>query len=345
MNPGSEMAPPYTPLLDLRQTERAIRVIKEFFQINLAESLNLLRVSAPLFVMGGTGINDDLNGIEKPISFAVKAINNGRAEIVQSLAKWKRMALADYGFKPGEGLYTDMNAIRPDEVLDDIHSVYVDQWDWERVMADNERNLAFLRSIVERIYSVICRTEQHVCEKYPQIKPCLPPKIEFVHSEELQRRWPDLTPRERENNIAREAKAVFIIGIGAALADGMSHDGRAPDYDDWSTATEKGRGLNGDIFVWNPALNRGFELSSMGIRVNPEAMRRQLEIAGREERAGLLFHKRLLNGELPQTIGGGIGQSRLCMFFLRKLHVGEVQCSVWPPEMREELKQRNITLL
>ncbi len=345
MKPGFETAPPYAPLLDLRQTERAIRVIKEFFQINLAESLNLLRVSAPLFVMSGTGINDDLNGIEKPISFAVKAIGSGRAEIVQSLAKWKRMALADYGFKPGEGLYTDMNAIRPDEVLDDIHSVYVDQWDWERVMAGEERNLAFLRGIVERIYSVICRTEQHVCEKYPQIKPCLPPKIEFVHTEELERRWPDLTPRERENQIAREAKAVFIAGIGSSLANGKPHDGRAPDYDDWSTPTENGCGLNGDIFVWNPALNRGFELSSMGIRVNPEAMKRQLEIARCPERAGLLFHKRLLGGELPQTIGGGIGQSRLCMFFLRKRHVGEVQCSVWPAEMREELRRENIVLL
>jgi aspartate--ammonia ligase len=345
MKPGSETAPPYSPLLDLRQTERAIRVIKEFFQINLAESLNLLRVSAPLFVMGGTGINDDLNGIEKPISFAVKAINTGRAEIVQSLAKWKRLALADYGFKPGEGLYTDMNAIRPDEVLDDIHSVYVDQWDWERVMADDERNLAFLRGIVERIYSVIQRTEQHVCEKYPQIQPCLPPKIEFVHTEELERRWPELTPRERENSIAREAKAVFITGIGASLANGKPHDGRAPDYDDWSTPTENGRGLNGDIFVWNPALNRGFELSSMGIRVNPEALKLQLEIARCPERADLLFHKRLLGGELPQTIGGGIGQSRLCMFFLRKRHIGEVQCSVWPTELREQLRRENIMLL
>ena len=339
------MDSPYTPLLDLRQTERAIRVIKEFFQINLAESLNLSRVSAPLFVMGGTGINDDLNGIEKPISFAVKAIENGRAEIVQSLAKWKRMALADYGFNPGEGLYTDMNAIRPDEVLDDIHSVYVDQWDWERVMKDSERNLDFLRRIVEQIYDVILQTERHVSEKYKQIEPFLPPKIEFVHSEELERRWPELSPGERENNICREAKAVFITGIGAPLANGKPHDGRAPDYDDWSTPTEKGRGLNGDIFVWNPVLNRAFELSSMGIRVNPESLKKQLEITGFENRARLLFHKRLLNGELPQTIGGGIGQSRLCMLFLHKLHVGEVQCSVWPPELREDLKRQNIILL
>ncbi len=339
------MKPSYTPLLDLRQTERAIRVIKEFFQINLAEALNLSRVSAPLFVMGGTGINDDLNGIEKPISFSVKAIDNGRAEIVQSLAKWKRMALADYGFNPGEGLYTDMNAIRPDEALDDIHSVYVDQWDWERVMRDNERNLGFLRWIVEQIYGVILRTERHVSEKYPQLEPFLPSKIEFVHTEELERRWPDLTPRERENNICREAKAVFIIGIGSPLANGKPHDGRAPDYDDWSTPTEKGKGLNGDICVWNPMLNRAFELSSMGIRVNPESLKNQLQTAGFPERAQLLFHKRLLAGELPQTIGGGIGQSRLCMLFLHKLHVGEVQCSVWPKEMRENLRRENVTLL
>jgi aspartate--ammonia ligase len=339
------MKPSYTPLLDLRQTERAIRVIKEYFQINLAESLNLSRVSAPLFVMGGTGINDDLNGIEKPISFAVKSIDNGRAEIVQSLAKWKRMALADYGFNPGEGLYTDMNAIRPDEILDDIHSVYVDQWDWERVMRDSERNLGFLRRIVGQIYDVILRTEKHVSEKYPQLDPFLPSKIEFVHTEELERRWPDLSPRERENNICREAKAVFIIGIGSPLAAGKPHDGRAPDYDDWSTSTENGKGLNGDIFVWNPMLNRGFELSSMGIRVNAQSLTRQLEISGHQNRAQLLFHKRLLAGELPQTIGGGIGQSRLCMLFLHKLHVGEVQCSVWPPDMREKLRQENITLL
>lgn len=335
----------YTPLLDLRQTERAIRIIKEFFQTNLAEELNLLRVSAPLFVLAGTGINDDLNGIEKPISFTVKAISGGRAEIVQSLAKWKRLALAEYGFQPGEGLYTDMNAIRPDETLDDIHSAYVDQWDWERVMSEDERNLSFLHSVVERIYGVICRTERHVSEKYPQIKPFLPEKIRFVHSEELEERWPDLDPRERENRIAREAGAVFITGIGAALRNGKPHDGRAPDYDDWSTATERGCGLNGDIFVWNPALNRGLELSSMGIRVNPEALKRQLEITGFQQRAQLQFHLRLLNGELPQTIGGGIGQSRLCMLFLQKIHIGEVQCSVWPQEMRERLKQENVVLL
>ncbi len=343
MNAAPEKS--YKPLLDLRQTERAIRVIKEFFQIHLAESLNLSRVSAPLFVLSGTGINDDLNGVERPISFGVKSIPNGRAEIVQSLAKCKRLALAEYGFKPGEGLYTDMNAIRPDEVLDDIHSVYVDQWDWERVMKDNERNLGFLHQVVERIYDVICRTEQHVAEKYPGIKPFLPARIQFVHTEQLERRWPDLSPRQREDKICRETGAVFIIGIGSPLADGKPHDGRAPDYDDWSSPTENGRGLNGDIFVWNPVLNRGFELSSMGIRVNPDSLKRQLEITGFQERSKLFFHRRLLAGELPQTIGGGIGQSRLCMLFLQKIHVGEVQSSVWPQEIREQLKRENVPLL
>jgi aspartate--ammonia ligase len=345
MKPASKRSSPYDSLLDLRQTERAIRVIKEFFQINLARSLNLSRVSAPLFVMGGTGINDDLNGIERPISFRVKAIRGSRAEIVQSLAKWKRMALADYGFRSGEGLYTDMNAIRPDETLDNIHSVYVDQWDWERVMRDGERNLAFLRRIVEEIYGVIRRTERHVSQKYPAIKPFLPPRIQFIHSEELERRWPDLDPRERESRICRETGAVFIIGIGAPLANGRPHDGRAPDYDDWSSPTENGKGLNGDIFVWNPLLGRAFELSSMGIRVSPEVLIRQLGLTGCRKRARLLFHKRLLAGELPQTIGGGIGQSRLCMLFLHKVHIGEVQSSVWPQEMRKALKRENIVLL
>jgi len=335
----------YKPLFDLRQTERMIRVIKEFFQTNLAEALNLLRVSAPLFVPADTGINDNLNGVEMPISFAVKALNGQRAEIVQSLAKWKRMALADYGFAPGEGIYTDMNAIRPDETIDETHSIYVDQWDWERVMAPGERNLDFLCWIVERIYGVIRLTELRVAEAQPAIVPILPEKIEFVHSLELEKLWPDGSPREREDRICREKKAVFIIGIGAALSNGKPHDGRAPDYDDWSTPTPRGPGLNGDIFVWNPVLERGFELSSMGIRVDAESLQRQLAITNTQERAKLLFHRRLLAGELPQTIGGGIGQSRLCMFFMRKAHVGEVQCSIWPAELRERLKRQNVTLL
>ncbi len=336
---------PYEPLLDLRTTERAIRVIKEFFQTNLAKELSLLRVSAPLFVLGDTGINDNLNGVERPASFAIKAMGGRRAEMVQSLAKWKRMALADYGFKPGEGIYTDMNAIRPDEVLDELHSMYVDQWDWERVITAEDRNLPFLFSIVERIYEVIHRTERHVAESHPAIEPVLPSKIEFVHSEELERRFPDLSSGEREDRICEELRAVFVIGIGAALSNGNPHDGRAPDYDDWTTPTDRGPGLNGDIIVWNPVLGRAFELSSMGIRVDAKTLKRQLAITRDEDRLELLFHRRLLAGELPLSIGGGIGQSRLCMFFLRKAHIGEVQSSIWPDEMREELKRQNITLL
>jgi aspartate--ammonia ligase len=336
---------PQNVRLDLRQTERAIRVIKEYFQTHLAEALNLLRVSAPLFVLADTGINDNLNGVELPASFAIKGMGGVRAEIVQSLAKWKRMALADYGFAPGEGIYTDMNAIRPDEVMDELHSLYVDQWDWERVMGAGERNVDFLRGIVERIYHVIYRTERHVCEKYPVITPTLPERIHFVHTLELAARYPDLSRREREDAIAREHGAVFVIGIGADLPDGKPHDGRAPDYDDWSTATPTGAGLNGDIVVWNAVLGRSFELSSMGIRVDAEALRRQLAIRGLEDRLHLPWHKRLLAGSLPQTIGGGIGQSRLCMFYLRKRHVGEVQCSIWPDGLRESLKRDGINLL
>lgn len=335
----------YRSLLDLRETERAIRLIKEHFQTHLAEALSLLRVSAPLFVLADTGLNDNLNGVERPITFPIKAMDGRQAEIVQSLAKWKRMALAQYRFSPGEGIYTDMNAIRPDETLDDIHSIYVDQWDWERVMSPEERNLVFLCDVVERIYDVIVDTERRVAEVYPDIRPVLPEKIEFVHTEELERRFPELSPRERENRICRDLGAVFVIGIGAGLSDGRPHDGRAPDYDDWSTPTERGNGLNGDLVIWNPVLGRAFELSSMGIRVDAETLRRQLALTGTETRAELLFHRSLLAGELPQTIGGGIGQSRLCMFYLRKKHVGEVQCSIWPDTLREELGRENVTLL
>ncbi|MHC4441614.1 MAG: aspartate--ammonia ligase [Planctomycetota bacterium] len=345
MKTSSEANKQYKPVTDLKETERLIRSIKEYFQTNLAKELNLLRVSAPLFVLADSGVNDNLNGVERPVSFPIKGMNERRAECVQSLAKWKRMALADYGFEAGEGIYTDMNAIRPDEILDALHSIYVDQWDWERVMSPGERNLDFLKWVVERIYEVIYRTEKYVVQECPAIEPCLPAKIEFIHTEELQRRFPDLPPRERENRICEELGAVFIIGIGAELADGKPHDGRAPDYDDWTTPTKLGAGLNGDIFIWYPLLGRGFELSSMGIRVDAESLKRQLAITGDEDRTKLPFHRRLLNGELPQTIGGGVGQSRLCMFFLRKAHVGEVQSSIWPEDMREQLKQQNITLL
>ena len=336
----------YRPLLGLRQTEQAIRQVKEFFQTNLAFELNLIRVTAPLFVLSGTGINDDLNGIERPVAFPVKSLLDGRAEIVQSLAKWKRLQLADFGMQPGEGLYTDMNAIRPDEDLDNLHSIYVDQWDWERVMTKEERNVEYLKGVVRQIYSVIVRTERYMGYLYPGIEPILPDEITFVHSEDLQRHHPDLSPKEREKLACQEHGAVFVIGIGASLAGGEPHDGRAPDYDDWSSPSYSGyKGLNGDILVNYPLLDCAYELSSMGIRVDPPAMLRQLELRGALGRKDLLFHRRLLNDELPLSIGGGIGQSRLCMFYLRKAHIGEIQSSLWPAEKVEECKAHNITLL
>jgi aspartate--ammonia ligase len=338
--------PDYYPILGVRQTEQAIRLIKEFFQTNLAFELNLMRVTAPLFVLSGTGINDDLNGIERPIVFPVKSIQDQRAEIVQSLAKWKRLQLADFDMQPGEGIYTDMNAIRPDEELDNLHSIYVDQWDWERVMHLEERNLEYLKHVVRKIYGVIHRTERYVSYLYPEIKPILPSEISFIHSEDLEQRFPALSPKEREKSICQEHGAVFIIGIGADLPSGEPHDGRAPDYDDWSTPTQNGyKGLNGDILVYYPTLDCAYELSSMGIRVDQEAMLRQLELRKAQDRRDLLFHRRLLSGELPQSIGGGIGQSRLCMFYLRKAHIGEIQSSLWPTEMVEQCRTRNIILL
>ena len=338
--------PNYQPLLDIRQTEQAIRQVKEFFQTNLAFELNLMRVTAPLFVLSGTGINDDLNGIERPVAFPVKGIQDSQAEIVQSLAKWKRLQLADFNLQPGEGLYTDMNAIRPDEVLDNLHSIYVDQWDWERVIGKEERNLEFLRWVVVKIYDVIRRAERYISHLYPNIHPSLPEKITFIHSEELQQRYPELSPKQREKRICQEHGAVFVIGIGADLPDGQPHDGRAPDYDDWSTPTEGGyAGLNGDILVYYPLLDCAYELSSMGIRVDEAALLKQLELRGAEERKQLFFHQRLLKGELPLSIGGGIGQSRLCMFYLRKAHIGEIQSSLWPINMVDECRANNIALL
>ena len=327
----------YKPVLDLHTTEKAIKKIKDFFQLNLAFELNLIRMTAPLFVQKGTGINDDLNGIEKPVSFKVKNMDNQEAEVVQSLAKWKRMALADYNIPVGFGIYTDMNAIRPDEILDNIHSIYVDQWDWEKVITAEQRNVEFLKDVVSKIYEVIRRTELYVYHEYPQIKPLLPGEIYFIHSEELLQKYPNLSPQEREDIIVKERKAVFIIGIGGVLSDGTKHDGRAPDYDDWT--------LNGDILIWNPVLECAFELSSMGIRVDRDALVRQLKISGNEDRLNLKFHKRLINGELPLSIGGGIGQSRLCMYYLRKAHIGEIQASIWPDEMINECRKGNIILL
>jgi len=337
----------YKSAMGLRDTERGIKFIKDFFQDNLAEALNLQRVSAPLFLRKGSGVNDDLNGVEAKAAFKIKDDGYSDAECLFSLAKWKRMVLADYGFEQGEGLYTDMNAIRPDEeCLDNLHSIYVDQWDWERIMTREERNLDFLKQIVRKIYDVLKRTEAAVDAKYPQIQPMLPDRIAFVHSEDLLDMYPDLCPRERENRITEKHGAVFVIGIGGELRDGTTHDGRAPDYDDWTTPTDDGHiGLNGDILLWYPLLNRAIEISSMGIRVDPEAMLRQLEIRGAPERKDLPWHKRLLAGELPLSVGGGIGQSRLCMYFLRKLHVGEVHASVWPKDMAQNCKEAGIMLL
>ncbi len=338
--------PGYKSALDVKQTERAIKLVKDFFEMSLATELRLTRVTAPLFVLQGTGVNDDLTGVEQPVSFPVADMNGTVAEIVQSLAKWKRMMLADYGIPHGYGLYTDMNAVRPCERLDNLHSLYVDQWDWERVIDRSERTLDFLKDIVRRIYAVIKRTEFYVYDHYPFIEPELPEEITFVHAEDLQREFPHLAPWQREDEITRRHGAVFIIGIGAPLADGLPHDGRAPDYDDWTTETAPGyRGLNGDIIIWNNILKRAYELSSMGIRVDKEALLRQLALTGTLERQHLLFHRRLLNDELPLSIGGGIGQSRLCMYYLRKAHIGEIQVSIWPPEMVQACRENGIFLL
>jgi aspartate--ammonia ligase len=319
----------------VENTEKAIKAVKNMFQDNLSAQLALLRVTAPMVVMTGTGINDDLNGVERPVRFPVKDMGERQAEVVHSLAKWKRLKLAELGTAPGRGIYTDMNALRPDEELDNIHSIYVDQWDWERVIRPEDRNLLFLKKMVRRIYEAIKVTENKLYVEFPQIVPQLPEDIFFIHSEELLQMYPGLTPKERENEIVRRYGAVFIIGIGGELSDGSIHDGRAADYDDWSTPNSDGfNGLNGDILLWNPILESAFEVSSMGIRVSPESLERQLAIRGQEWKKDLFFHKRLLAGELPACIGGGIGQSRLCMYLLRKAHIGEIQSSLWPDDMR-----------
>ena len=336
----------YEALLDRKQTEQGIKLIKEFFQQNLSTALRLRRVTAPLFVLQGLGINDDLNGVERPVTFPIKDLGDARAEVVHSLAKWKRLTLAEYQVELGHGVYTDMNAIRADEELDNLHSLYVDQWDWEAVISAEQRTLAFLKNVVERIYAAILRTEYLTCETYPQLRPFLPEKIHFIHSEELLQMYPDKTPKEREDAICRKYGAVFIIGIGGELSNGEKHDGRAPDYDDWSTVAENGlAGLNGDILIWYPVLERSFELSSMGIRVDKESLLRQLKIAGKEERKQLFFHQRLLTDQLPLSIGGGIGQSRLCMVLLHKGHIGEIQASIWPDDMRQECARMGMPLI
>ncbi len=331
-----------TPL----ETEQGIKLIKDFFQSNLSTALRLRRVTAPLFVLKGLGLNDDLNGVERPVSFPIKDMNDQMAEVVHSLAKWKRMMLGEYDIRPGYGLYTDMNAVRGDEELDNLHSLYVDQWDWERTINVADRNIEFLKDVVRDIYSAMRRTEYLVCEHFPQIEAFLPEKIHFIHAEELMKLYPNLSPKEREDEICRTYGAVFIMGIGGKLSNGEPHDLRAPDYDDWTTPNTDGfYGLNGDIMIWYPVLDRAVELSSMGIRVDKEALLRQLELTGKNERKELFFHRKLINEELPLSIGGGIGQSRLCMILLHKAHIGEIQASIWPDSMRKECADYGMPLI
>lgn len=327
----------YCPTLDIRETEVAIKKLKDFFERNLSEKLNLTRVSAPLFVKSDTGLNDNLNGVEKPIGFQIKNDNYSRAEIVHSLAKWKRMGLYRYGFKSNEGLYTDMNAIRTEEEFDNLHSIYVDQWDWEKVIKKEERTESKLKDIVQDIYSVFKETEDYISKIYPQFTKILPEDIYFITTQELEDKYPKLSPKEREHAIAREKKAVFIMKIGDTLKSGIKHDGRSPDYDDWK--------LNGDIIFYYPVLDMAFELSSMGIRVDAEALKKQLEKSHCENRLKFDFHQMVIDEKLPFTVGGGIGQSRICMFFLRKAHIGEVQSSIWPNEMIEKCSEHKIALL
>lgn len=336
----------YKSLLGEKETEHAIVLIKDFFQMALSTELNLTRVTAPLFVRSATGVNDDLNGVERPVSFPVKGLNEEKLEIVQSLAKWKRLKVTDLKMTPGFGIYTDMNAIRPDDDIDAIHSIYVDQWDWEMAIDEKDRTIYYLHEVVEKIYRCIKRTEFYIFDRYDQIKPVLPEKVTFLYSDDLQREYPDLTPKEREAIVTKQYGAVFICGIGGKLPDGSIHDGRAPDYDDWITESGDGhRGLNGDLLVWDDVLGIPLELSSMGIRVNPHSLKLQLKERDMEERSKLMFHSRLLKGELVQTIGGGIGQSRLCMFLLRKAHIGETQVSIWPDAIYQECKKHGIKLL
>ncbi|MDO4550740.1 MAG: aspartate--ammonia ligase [Planctomycetia bacterium] len=337
--------PGYVPTLVPDMMEQALTFLKSDFQEKLARTLNLRRVTAPLFVLSGTGINDDLNGTERAVNFCIKDMNDARAEVVHSLAKWKRMKLGEYKMPPGFGLYTDMNAIRADEELDNIHSLYVDQWDWERTISAEDRNLDFLKKMVELIYNAIREVEKDVYDHYPHILPRLPEKITFLQAEDLVCQYPGLTPKERETEAAKKYGAIFIIGIGGVLSDGKKHDGRAPDYDDWSTETFPGYfGLNGDIILWNPILEMAFEVSSMGIRVDKDALLRQLEMENCVERKNLQFHDALLKDKIPLSVGGGIGQSRLCMFFLRCAHIGEVQASIWPPKQVLQCAQGGIIL-
>lgn len=325
----------YESKLSVLDTQKGIKKIKDFFQGELARELNLLRVSAPLFVHPSSGLNDNLNGVERPVSFDL--LNGDEIHIVHSLAKWKRKALKDYGFKQHEGLYTDMNAIRRDEELSNIHSIYVDQWDWEKIIGEEFRNINTLKQTVENIYNVLKRTENMINELYPQLSNKLPETITFISSQELEDLYPTLTPKQREDEICKQYGAVFITQVGKVLASGQPHDLRAPDYDDWE--------LNGDILIYNPVLKSAYEISSMGIRVNQQSLLKQLEATNTLNRLDYTFHQNLMNGAYPQTMGGGIGQSRLCMFFLEKMHIGEVQCSIWPEDMKQICQEHNIHLL
>lgn len=337
----------YTNILgNVENTEKAIKSVKDMFQDNLSAQLALLRVTAPMVILSGRGLNDDLNGVERPVAFPIKDLGEHRAEVVHSLAKWKRVKLAQMNVLPGRGIYTDMNALRPDEELDNIHSIYVDQWDWERVITREQRNLSYLKMTVRRIYEAIKVTENKLYVEFPQIEPMLPEEVFFVHAEDLLQMYPDMTSKERENAIVKEHKAVFVIGIGGKLSNGEPHDNRAADYDDWITLNEDGYcGLNGDLLLWNPVLESAFEISSMGIRVDEEALRKQLELRGETHKSELMYHKLLLEGKLPYTIGGGIGQSRLCMFLLRKAHIGEIQSSIWSDETRTKCLEAGIDLV
>lgn len=327
----------YNSKLDIRQTELAIKQVKDCFEKTLAKKLNLSRVSAPLYVMPDSGLNDNLNGIERPVSFEVKGIDDKCVEIVHSLAKWKRMALHKYKFSHGEGLYTDMNAIRRDEDLDNLHSIYVDQWDWEMIIEEKERNMKTLKKKVQKLYNVFKIVESYITDLYPQLEKYLPDELTFISTQELEDLYPELTPKEREDKITQKYKAVFLTQIGGELKSGKKHDGRAPDYDDWD--------LNGDLLFWYPVLEHAFEVSSMGIRVDKFTLNKQLELTDCSERKNYEFHKQVLDGTLPFTIGGGLGQSRICMFLLGKAHIGEVQSSVWPKEMIEQCSENNINLL
>lgn len=331
---------------EILQREAAITLVKDTFSRFLCDYLHLTRVSSPLIVLDGTGLNDDLNGIERPVAFPIKSLDEQRAVVVHSLAKWKRVRLKELGVETGRGILTDMRALRPDEDYSPIHSIYVDQWDWEKHISADDRKLQYLKNTVNNIYEALKETEQVIHQHYANLTPVLPEQIHFIHSEELLQRYPEMTAKERENAIAKEYGAVFIMGIGGKLSNGEAHDGRAADYDDWSTRNEDGyAGLNGDIILWHPVLQSAFEVSSMGIRVDKLAMEVQLKEKNCENKKTLSFHRMLLEGALPESIGGGIGQSRLCMFMLRKSHIGEVQVSVWSDAIREKMKAEGITLL